>query len=199
MLNRLEYSNFTTSQGLAKTLRKTGWILFWLQLGLGVVSAAILTFAIADPNFNLKTTNPMSGAGLFFAVGGLFLLAIGLYSAFSYVRLANESKELGGIGHQKSEVIKVFWRGLFINAVGSILTLLGIEFVVGTLIAKSLTQVEGMAIYNSTQLIEPLDLLVVQANVNTIVAQSIGILFAAWSIGRIGRHQPHEKDSKTKK
>ncbi|GAB4548782.1 MAG: hypothetical protein Tsb0014_43450 [Pleurocapsa sp.] len=82
----------------------------------------------------------------------------------------------------------MLWRGLFLNAVGLVLTLLGIEAIVGTLIAKSLTQVEGLAIYNSTQLIEPLDLLVIQANVNTIVAQSIGILLAAWLISRIGRH-----------
>ena len=184
----LQRSNAVLPQGFDRTLRVIGWFLFWSQLGLAVVSAAILTFAIADPNFNLKTTNSMSGAGLFCAVGGLVLLLIGIICAFAYVRLANDFKDFGGIDLEKSAVIKIFWRGLFINAVGLVLTFLGVESIVGTLIAKSLTQVEGLAIYNSTQLIEPLDLLVVQANVNTIVAQSIGILLAAWLISRIGRH-----------
>ena len=33
----------------------------------------------------------------------------------------------------------------------------------------------------------------IQANINTIVSQAIGILLAAWLISRIGRHQHHKK------
>ncbi len=189
MIDKLKQSHTTNPQEFAKTLRTLGRFAFWLQLGLAVVSAAILFFAIADPNFNLKTTNPTSEAGLFFAVGGLLFLSISTYWAFNYTRLANQLQDFdGGIRVKKSEVIQVLWRGLFLNAVGLVLTLLGVEAIVGTLIAKSLTQVEGLAIYNSSQLIEPLDLIVVQANINTIIAQSVGILLAAWLISRIGRH-----------
>lgn len=81
MLNQPERSHAITPQEFANILRTLGRIAFWSQLGLAVVSGAILTFAIADPNFNLKTTNPMSGAGLFLAVGGLVVLAIGIYWA----------------------------------------------------------------------------------------------------------------------
>jgi hypothetical protein len=184
-----EHHNPLTPQEFARILRRSSRWAFWLQLGLAVVSIAILVFAIADPNFNLKSTNPMSGVGLFFAFSGLLVLGIGIYSAFSYTRVAEQLNDFnGGVHLKKSEVIHVLWRGLFINAVGVILTLLGVESIVGTLIAKSLTQVEGLAIYNSSQLIEPLDLLVIQANVNTIVAQVMGILLAAWLISRIGRH-----------
>ena len=189
MFKNLEHTHKTTPQEFARTLKTISWVAFWLQLGLAVVSVAILSFAIADPNFNLKGTNPMSGTGLFFAVSGIFALSIGIYWAFSYTRLAVQLQDFdGGIHLKKSEVIRVLWKGLFINGVGAILTLLGVEAIVGTLIAKSLTQVEGLAIYNSSQLIEPLDLLVIQANVNTIVAQAMGILLAAWLISRIGRH-----------
>ncbi|GAB4549637.1 MAG: hypothetical protein Tsb0014_44300 [Pleurocapsa sp.] len=188
MFDNLERS-YNTTQGFARNLRLASGFNFWLQLGLAVVSIAILAFAIADPNFNLQGTKPMSGAGLLFAVGGLFFLAVSIFWAFTCTRLAYELQNDAGVYLGKEEIITKLWRGLFFNAVGLISTLLGIEAVVGTLIAKSLTQVEGLAIYNSSQLIEPLDLLVIQANINTIVAQSIGILVAAWLISRIGRHQ----------
>ena len=189
MLKNLERSSKTTPQEFARILRTAGGFAFWLQLGLAVVSVAILTFAIADPNFNLKSTNPMSRVGLFFAVSGLLALGMGIYWTFSYGRVAKQLDDFdGGVHLKKFEVIQVLWRGLFINAIGLVLTLLGVESIVGALIAKSFTQVEGLAIYNSSQLIEPLDLLVIQANVNTIVAQAVGILLAAWLISRIGHH-----------
>lgn len=189
MFDNLGLSHNTTPQGFAKNIRLTAGFVFWLQLGLAVVSAAILTFAIADPNFNLKGTNPMSGTGLFFAVAGLFFLSVSIFWAFSCTRLANALQDDAGVYLEKTETIVKLWRGLFFNAIGLILTLIGIEAIVGTLIAKSLTQVEGLAIYNSSQLIEPLDLLVIQANVNTVVAQAAGILAAAWLVARIGRQR----------
>jgi hypothetical protein len=65
-----------------------------------------------------------------------------------------------------------------------LLTLLGVETIVGTLIAKSLSQVEGLALYNASQLIEPLDVLVVQANINTVLAQFVGIIISFWLVSR---------------
>ena len=189
MSSQLKHPHTITPQEFAITLRASSRLAFWLQFGFAVFSAAILSFAIADPNFNLKTTNPLSGAGLFLAMGGLVVLAVGVYWTFNYRHLARQLDDFdGGVHLKKSEVINTLWRGLFINAVGLVLTLLGVEAIIGTLIAKSLTQVQGLAIYNSTQLIEPLDLLVIQASINAIVAQSIGILLAAWLISRIGRH-----------
>ncbi|GAB4548787.1 MAG: hypothetical protein Tsb0014_43460 [Pleurocapsa sp.] len=106
MLNKPERSHVITPQEFAKILRTLGRVAFWLQLGLAVVSAAILTFAIADPNFNLKTTNPLSGAGLFLAMGGLVVLTIGIYWTFNYTRLAQELQDFdGGVHLKKSEVI----------------------------------------------------------------------------------------------
>jgi hypothetical protein len=88
----------------------------------------------------------------------------------------------------KAEVIQFLWQGLVINAVGMFLSLLGVEAIAAALLAKSLTQVQGLAIYNNNQLIESLDILVVQANVNTIFAQFIGIIISAWLISRISYH-----------
>lgn len=176
-------------QEFAGNLRITGWIIFWIQISLGLISGAILVFALGDPNFNLKANNLMSSSGLIFAFGGLITLMLGVYWAFRYTRLAQELSSFEeGIHPKKSAVIKLLEQGLTINTVGIILTLLGVEAVVGVLIAKSLTQVEGLAVYNASQLIEPLDMLVIQANINTIFAQFIGIILAFRLANRLSHH-----------
>ena len=186
MLNQLD-SPRVTPQEFAVNLRTTGWIVFWVQLGLAVVSGLILGFALADPNFNLKASKLTSGAGLVLAAAGILVLCLSIYWAFRYTRVAKQLQDRAG-QLKKSAVIHTLQRGFSLNAVGMLLTLLGIEAIVGTLIAKSLTQVEGLAIYNASQLIEPLDLLVIQANVNTIVAQFIGIVFSGWLLSRLNHH-----------
>ncbi|MGB3496570.1 MAG: DUF3611 family protein [Elainellaceae cyanobacterium] len=153
-------------------------------------SNILLAFAIIDPNFNLKTSSPASGAGLFFASSGFLVLCFSTYWAFTYTRIAKKLSVLSesATHPKKSDVIHLLQRGLTFNAIGMILTLLGIEVIVGTLLAMSLTQVEGLAIYNSSQLIEPLDILVVQANINAIAAQLVGIIAPAWLASQISHH-----------
>jgi hypothetical protein len=190
MLNKLDsHSSLPTIQEIATNFRLIGWINFGLQLGLLVVSGLIVLFAIADPNFNLKAQDPMSWFGLFCAVVGLLFLGVSLYWDWKYTRIGKElQSDIPALHPKKADVIRLLWRGLTLNAVGMILTLFGVEAIVGGLVARSLTQVEGLAIYNASQLIEPLDMFVVQANINTILAQFVGIISSAWLISRISYH-----------
>ncbi len=190
MLNKLDsHSSLPTIQEIATNFRLIGWMNFGLQLGLLVVSGLIVLFAIADPNFNLKAQDPMSWFGLFCAVVGLLLLGVSLYWDWKYTRIGKElQSDIPALHPKKADVIRLLWRGLTLNAVGMILTLFGVEAIVGGLVARSLTQVEGLAIYNASQLIEPLDMFVVQANINTILAQFVGIISSAWLISRISYH-----------
>jgi hypothetical protein len=163
-----------------------GLICFWIQLSLAVISGAVLAFAMSDPNFNLKVNQPGSGSGLFFALVGWVELGLSIFWAFRYTRLAERLRNSHAVSYpQKTEVVRVLWQGFILNAVGMFLTLVGVEAIAGTLLAKSLTQVGGLAIYNASQLIQPLDILVIQANVNTIAAQFVGIVISTWLIGRV--------------
>lgn len=189
MLNKLNSHSPPTVQQVATSFRTIGWIGFWAQLGLAVVSSSVLLFAIADPNFNLKASNPRSEVGLFFAASGLLVLGLSIYWAFRYTRIAKQLQTPNPATHpHKAEVIHILRQGSILNSVGMLLTLLGVETIVGTLIGKSLSQVEGLAIYNASQLVEPLDILVVQANINTIFAQFVGIVISFWLVSRISHH-----------
>lgn len=116
-------------------------------------------------------------------------MGLGNYWSFRYTRIVKQLQLPNTVAcPTKAEVIQVLWQGLVANSAGMFLSLLGIEAIAGALLAKFLTQVQGLAIYNTTQLIQSLDILVVQANVNTIFAQFIGITVAAWFIGRVNHH-----------
>lgn len=176
-------------QHAAVNLQVAGWICLCTQIFLAIISGLVLAFAAVDPNFNLKAGNPFSSSGLFFACTGLIALSLGSYWAFRYTRIAKRLQLSNVVAHPaKAEVIQFLWQGLVVNAVGMFLTLLGIEAIAAALLAKSLTQVQGLAIYNNNQLIQSLDILVVQANINTIFAQFIGIIVSAWLISRISHH-----------
>lgn len=187
MLNKLNtHSLPVTAQELATALKKIGWIGFWVQLGLLVVSAGILLVALTNPRLNLNASNPMPELGLFFAVGGLLVLGLSIYWNWRYTHLAKRLQVPHPATHpKKSDVIRLLQQGLVVNAVGTILTLLSIAATIGTLLAKSLTQVEGLAIDNASQLIAPMDMLIVQANINTIIAHFVGIVIASWLVNRV--------------
>jgi hypothetical protein len=176
-------------QHTAVNFRVAGWLCFCTQVFLAIISGLVLAFAAIDPNFNLKAGNPFSSSGLSFACVGLLALGLGSYWAFRYTRIAKRLQVSNVVDRlTKAELIQFLWQGLVINAVGMFLSLLGVEAIAAALLAKSLTQVQGLAIYSNNQLIESLDILVVQANVNTIFAQFIGIIISAWLIRRIGYH-----------
>lgn len=55
-------------QQIANSWRSLGWVGFWIQLILTIVSALILALAMLDPNLNL---NLKSGIGLLCEIGSI--------------------------------------------------------------------------------------------------------------------------------
>ncbi|OKH26586.1 hypothetical protein NIES593_00525 [Hydrococcus rivularis NIES-593] len=173
-------------QQAAVNLRTFGWIGFWTQLVLTVASGLVLLFAIADPNLNI---NVKSGLGLFSAAGGILILCSSIYWFFRYTRLSRQLEAPESSLHpSRKETVRTLQTGVIINLLGMLLILVGVEVVIGTLLGKTLSVPQGAAIYRSSQLIEPLDIFVVQANINMIVAQFVGIGIPFWLATRIDQH-----------
>lgn len=173
-------------QQAAVSLRTFGWIGFWTQLVLTVASGLVLLFAIADPNLNI---NLKSGLGVFSALGGILILCFSIYWFFRYTRLSRQLETPESSLHpSRKETVRTLQTGVLINLAGMLLILVGVEVIIGTLLGKTLSVPQGAAIYRSSQLIEPLDIFVVQANINMIVAQFVGIGIPFWLATRIDQH-----------
>lgn len=173
-----------TRQEIANASHTVGWLGFWVQLVLAAISIIILLVAISAPSFNLNTLK--SGVGLFAAIGGVLALVAGIYWMFRYTRLAKQLQASNLDPHPtKGEFIQALELGVTVNLVGMLLTLLSAQTVAGALLVKVLSLPQGTAIYQSNQLIEPLDIFVVQANICMIAAQFVGVAVSFWLLKRV--------------
>ncbi|MFM7427537.1 MAG: DUF3611 family protein [Elainella sp.] len=190
-------ANPTDSNSLPPALRRVatafrfgGWISFWTQIVLAVVSGVVLLFAAGS--FGAAATqpvapvpgavpvpsggvNPGTGAGLFLAVLGLLALFAGAYWAFRYTRLSRKLRSAQD-RPKRGAALQALYIGLGINLVGMLLTILGAQAIVGSLVAKSFAQGIGIFSGNFQRFINPLDIFLVQANTNTIMAHFIGLV-----------------------
>ena len=183
-------SSSSTVQAIAKNFRFTGWISFWVQLVLGVVSAIIvLLFAIFSQRPNSANNNPGTGFGVFLAVCGILILGGGIYLAYRYTIIGNQLQSPNPKNRpRKSETLEVLRLGLWINLLGMLVTLLGSQAIVGTLVARSISpQAATTQLFDPTRIISGLDMLVVQANINTVSAHFAGLAVSIWLLNRITR------------
>ncbi|WP_044500223.1 DUF3611 family protein [Nostoc sp. PCC 7107] len=183
-------SSSATLRAIAQTFRLTGWISFWIQLVLGVVSSIIvLLFAIFSQRAGSPSNNPGTGFGVFLAVCGLIILGAGIYLAFRYTRIGRQLQSSNPSNRpRKSETLQVLRLGLWINLIGTLVTLLGAQAIVGTLVARSISpQAITSQLFDPTRIISGLDMLVVQANTNTVSAHFAGLVGSLWLMNRINR------------
>ena len=188
------YSQSPTSalQQMAVAFRLVGWISFWIQLVLAVVSVLVLLFASLSRNTGPQNENsPGTGFGIVLAVSGVVTLGIGVYLAFRYTRLGKRLQSSNASQRpRKADTVQILRLGLIVNLVGMLLTILGAQAISGSLILRSLSLPQGTtaAFYNPAQVIRPLDIFVVQANTNTVAAHFVGLVATLFLLGRVNRH-----------
>lgn len=179
-------------QQIAVTFRLAGWVSFWSQLVLGVVSTLILLAAGLSRDVGPQAQrSPGTGVGIVLAVSGVVTLGLGAYLAFRYTRIARRLQSANSNNRpRKADTIQILRLGLIVNLVGMLLTIMGAQAIAGTLILRSLSVPQtglGGALYNPQQLIRPLDIFVVQANTNTVAAHFAGLVVSLFLLNRVNK------------
>jgi hypothetical protein len=163
---------------LASRLWAWGWLNWWVQGSLSVVSAVLLLFANS-------VTMPTIGAPALFgralALGACAASFASTFWAWGYTSLAGRIRRKPDKWTGKSAAAaarKALYIGSAINLVGIGLAIVGAEAIVGTLAAKALTQGSGVVLdaKAAAASIQALDVLIVQANTNTLAACFAGLL-----------------------
>lgn len=187
MVSHLESKSHPSErQQSASLLLTLGWGGFWIQFVLTIVAGLILGFAILDPTLNLGLK---SGIGWLSVIGGIAALGLSVYWFYRYSRLGQQLKDPDPTLHpSRKAIVQVLQLGVLVNLVAMLLTLVGIETIVGALLLKTLSVPQGAAIYRTGQLIEPIDIFVVQANISMIAAQFVGIGIPFWLASRVEHH-----------
>ena len=190
MVERMGSSSTSpTLREIAKTFRLTGWISFWIQLVLTVVASIILLFAGALSRGGAAQNSPTTGIGVFVTLLGILVLFFNMYWAvFRYIPIGRKLDGSPLNRPKRPETIQVLRVGLWISLVGMLLSLLGAQATVGLLAAKAFNQgIGGFVNTDPSKFIQPLDILVVQASVNVILAQFFGLTAALWLLNRVSR------------
>jgi hypothetical protein len=174
--------------------RTWGWVGFWSQIVLGVIAAVVLLVFVGTRAINsaVNTTapasvNPGTLPGLGFAWVGLAIVAVSIFWNFRYTQL---SKKLRSPDRpNRAQTIRQLKLGIIISLVGMLITLIGAFTIVGWLTAKSQQQQQGIGVLVTVQSI---DLLVVQANTNIILAHFAGLVTSLWLLNRVADKSSRE-------
>lgn len=180
------YAKTPSAPQLANIFRLTGWTSLILQFTFGAFSGLAILFTVSSGNTTGEVSTTGTGIGIFLAVCGVLATFISSFLAFRYTRIARRLKEPNPkLRPSRTNTIKVLKIGLVVSLVGMTLTLLGAQVTGGQLLLKALTQPTALAVYDPGKIIRPLDVFVVQANINVIAAHFIDIVTSLWLLYRI--------------
>ena len=171
----------------SKVLRSTSWFSWWSQVILTVISSITFFFArnVMDAQ---QAVNPMQFkvASKFFLPGlGIITSSISVVWTWGQRRLSRRFLRRSNTSRAEAanllrRVIKV---GVSLNLVGLLTSILGSQYIVGTLVAKSMTSfgLGGVgAAAGGIQTLQPLDVLVVQANTNILSSHFVSLACLLW-------------------
>lgn len=175
----------------AHSLRRLGWISFWAQLALSIVSATILSFAVSS---SMQSPGGIN-VSVWFTLFGVASSFISTFFAFSYVKLARQSFSKGDVSRET--VSARLLRNNSLNLWGLGATLLGLQAVIGGLVAKTLTTsstnpyAQGGAGARAAPV--ALDVFSVQASANTLLAHFASIVFTNLLLRTLNKATPSPK------
>ncbi|MBD0301367.1 MAG: DUF3611 family protein [Tolypothrix sp. T3-bin4] len=176
------------TRGIGNTIRLTGWIAFWIQLGLAVVSVLALLFAATGRGF-VEQPNAGLGVAVFWAACGVVVLLFSVYWDFRYTRIGKRLANPNPALHpSKADTTKAIRLAIIVGLIGILLTLLGSGATLSVFIAKSISQPPGVAITDPNKIIRALDVFVMMANINGIAAHFVGAIASIWLLERVHQH-----------
>lgn len=163
----------------AKALRRTSWFSWWSQVILTTVSSVILLFAKSVLTKRLISVDGgIGGGGPSFFLSGCGVLLSAVSIVWTWGNGARLSRRLlikpvsrVTAAHMLRRAIRV---GATINLLGLLCNLMAAEQIIGSLAIKVLTTARAANILmmpTSGMELQPLDVLIVQANTNSLLSQ----------------------------
>lgn len=166
----------------ATTLKRLGWISWWSQVILSVVSSVTLLFARSV--LKAEANKGAITGGFFLAGSGLACSFLSIIWTWGSSRLSKRLRKNGVASYSRIKAANMIRRtitvGALLNLAGIFFALIGAQQIVGLLAAKLLTMQGVNPLLNaasvSAQTLQPIDLLIVQANTNTLLSHFISLV-----------------------
>jgi len=180
----------------SQALRKCSWFSWWTQVILSTVSGVTLLFARSVLMSGIE--GKKRGAEFILAGSGIVLSIISVFWTWGGARISKRLMRRPSTTRIKAANLlrRNISVGLTLNLLGMFLTLLGAEQIVGMLAAKVLTQQGafsgGSAVLAgaTVQSVQPLDILIVQANTNTLLSHFVSVVCGLYLTRFVDRLDP---------
>lgn len=168
-------------------LKRLSWASWWAQLILTTVSSVTLVFA---RNVITQSSNSIAEAkslpNFLLAGAGIIFSFVSILWTWATRRLSRRLLKKSTFRVQAANMLrKSVDVGVTINIIGMLFTILGAEQIVGGLAIKVLTTSRTVTLLESSSLLQPLDILVVQANTNTLFSHfcsMVALLYVSKSV-----------------
>jgi hypothetical protein len=197
MNSELDYSLPPAIRRISAAFRWAGWVSFWIQVVLAVVSSLVLLFALVSIGARTAAggANAGTGVGVLLALAGLVAVYSSIYWAFRYALLGRRLRSRDASKRPSpKDAIQVLRIGIVISMVGMLLTLFGGQALIGSLLLKALLQPQGGTVFmpgNINQYVETFHprifIFILQANTNTLLAHFVSLSATLWLLRTVNR------------
>jgi Protein of unknown function (DUF3611) len=197
MNSELDYSLPPAIRRISAAFRWAGWVSFWIQVVLAVVSSLMLLSALGLIGARTAAggANAGTGVGVLLALAGLVAVYSSIYWAFRYALLGRRLRSRDASKRPSpKDAIQVLRIGIVISMVGMLLTLFGGQALIGSLLLKALLQPQGGTVFmpgNINQYVEAFHprifIFIVQANTNTLLAHFVSLSATLWLLRTVNR------------
>lgn len=166
-------------QDLGRRIRLMGWIGFWLDFILAFLTAPLLVFAAVGQSISstVWVSDPIHWGyfGLGFLIASLFL---DLFSTIASGRLMRDPASV--LAADQPAAMWFLGVGSLVNVLGSVVSFIGVGLSIALLVAKTVSQPPGIAITDPDKIVRALDVFILMANFNLLLAHFVGAGAAVW-------------------
>jgi hypothetical protein len=175
-------------------LRRLSWLSWWAQVVLTTVSSVTLLFTRnVIQKSTTASTNVVSLPNFVLAGSGIVLAFGSIFWTWATRRLARRLLKKPTSRIQAAKMLrKDITIGVTINILGMLLTILGAEQIIGALAIKVLTTTNRpqVSLLDTNMGLQPLDILVVQANTNTLFSHFCSLVALLYLTTKVCKLDP---------
>ena len=165
-------------------LKIFGAIAFWVQLCLGLIAALLLVVTTSSSYYEENLPSLFHGFSwadgivwAYFSLGTLALTVIGFYACILLSRSLKRGELPGGGAESVKRLVSAVNVG---STLGLTLAIIGTAFSIALLISKTVSEPPGIAITDPQAIVRAVDVFVLLANFDIVVAHFAGILTCLW-------------------
>jgi hypothetical protein len=184
-------------QHIGSSLRRMGWIRFWIQLVLGVVVVGVLVFNNIGGRLVANSQRALGlGPGISLTTLAFLILLWGIWHSWLVVRCGRALAS--PVKPSKGETSRLVKRGLLGDLLGLTLAAIGYQSLAGSLFVQASQQVPG---FFGAQIqgtggagsrvvglpITSIEMFSVLGNTQVLFAHLLGLIITLWLLQRVHR------------